>query len=100
MARSTQMGSFTSTPRWVGWVLGHDHGPAVEAVGPWELGGGTLPGSGYRPDLDDPDAQPPWTYPHHIHQPREGEVAAWLAAHGLDLEGPDPDDGTVSEWRP
>lgn len=83
----------------LGYLLGHDDGPALAAGRDWEVGGEALPGGWYRPDLEDPATELPWTYLHHVDLQWEGDVAAWLAAHWLAVAGPDPGADAVSVWR-
>ncbi|MBW6456068.1 MAG: hypothetical protein K0A98_09270 [Trueperaceae bacterium] len=83
----------------LGYLLGADDGPYLAAGREWTVGDETLPGSWYRPDLADLDAELPWTYLHHIDLQWAPEVAGWLATELLDTAGPDPRGAHVSGWR-
>jgi hypothetical protein len=83
----------------LGYLLGADDGPYLAAGRDWTIGGETLPGSWYRPDLADPDAELPWTYLHHVDLQWAPEVAGWIAAELLDAAGPDPAGEDLSGWR-
>ena len=88
----------------LGYLLGAEDGPYLAVGRAWIIGGETVPGSWYRPDLFDPEAEHPWTYLHHIDLQWSPEVAAWIARTWLGAAGPDPtaDAGgteAVSDWR-
>jgi len=83
----------------LGYLLGTDDGPYLAAGQEWRVGRDTLPGSWYRPDLLDPDAELPWTFLHHIDLQWAPEVAGWIAAELLDAAGPDPVGEDLSSWR-
>jgi len=83
----------------LGYLLGADDGPYLAAGREWQAGGETLPGSWYRPDLADPDAELPWTYLHHIDLQWAPEVAGWIATKLLDAAGPNPAGEGLSGWR-
>ena len=83
----------------LGYLLGADDGPYLAAGRAWRAGGETLPGSWYRPDLVDPDAELPWTFLHHVDLQWAPEVAGWIAAQLLDAAGPDPEGDDLSGWR-
>jgi len=83
----------------LGLLMGGDQWAYLAAGQTWHVGDETLPGSWYRPDLDDPEAELPWTYLHHIDQQYDPAVAAWLAREILAHAGPEPAAGAVSRWR-
>ncbi len=83
----------------LGYLLAADDGPYLAAGREWPVGNETLPGSWYRPDLVDPDAELPWTFLHHIDLQWAPEVAEWIAAELLDAAGPDPEGEDLSSWR-
>ena len=83
----------------LGYLLGADDGPSLAAGREWRVGGETVPGSWYRPDLVDPDGELPWTFLHHVDLQWAPEVAEWIAAELLDAAGPDPQGERLSEWR-
>jgi hypothetical protein len=83
----------------LGYLLGSDDGPYLAAGRAWRVGDETLPGSWYRPDLVDPDADLPWTFLHHVDLQWAPEVAGWIAAQVLDAAGPDPEGDALSHWR-
>jgi hypothetical protein len=83
----------------LGYLLGADDGPHLAAGRDWTIDGETLPGSWYRPDLADPDAELPWTYLHHVDLQWAPEVADWIAAELLGAAGPDPVAKGLSSWR-
>ena len=83
----------------LGYLLGAEDGPYLAAGSDWTIGGTTLPGSWYRPDVVDPEAEHPWTYLHHIDLQWSPDVAAWIAATWLGVAGPDPAPGPVPVWR-
>lgn len=83
----------------LGYLLGAEDGPHLAAGRTWTVGDETLPGSWYRPDLEDPEAEFPWTYLHHIDLQWSPEVAAWIADRWVGVAGPDPRPGPVPGWR-
>ncbi len=83
----------------LGLLMGGDDWPYLAAGRAWSVAGETLPGSWYRPDLDDPEAELPWTYLHHIDQQYDPGLARWIARTLLGTAGPDPSDPVLSRWR-
>jgi len=87
----------------LGYLLGTSpgagEGPYLAAGRSWTVGGESLSGSWYRPDVVDPEAALPWTYLHHVDLQWAPTVASWIAERLLDVAGPEPRDGDVSGWR-
>ncbi|MFN2322540.1 MAG: hypothetical protein ABR510_06230 [Trueperaceae bacterium] len=83
----------------LGYLLGAEAGPHLAAGRDWTAGDETLPGSWYRPDLVDPQAELPWTYLHHIDLQWSPDVAAWIAEQWVGVAGPIPAPGPVPTWR-
>ena len=83
----------------LGLLMGGDEWPYLAAGREWSVAGETLPGSWYRPDLDDPAKELPWTYLHHIDQQYDPAVARWIAEALIGAAGPDPSDPDLSRWR-
>ena len=86
----------------LGYLLGADPdagaGPYLAAGRDWAIGDETLPGSWYRPDLDDPSAALPWTYLHHVDLQWEPSIATWIAERLLSAAGPYAGAEAVSGW--
>ncbi len=83
----------------LGLLLGGRDWPYLAAGREWSVGDETLPGSWYRPDLDDPGAELPWTYLHHIDQQYDPAVARWIAETLLGAAGPEAGPLPLSAWR-
>ena len=83
----------------LGYLLGTEDGPYLAVGRDWSVGGETLPGSWYRPDLADPGVELPWTYLHHIDLQWSPDVAAWIAERWIGVAGPDPAPGETPVWR-
>lgn len=83
----------------LGYRLGAASGPHLAVGRDWTVGGETFAGSWYRPDLEDPEAEFPWTYLHHIDLQWSPDVAAWIADQWIGVAGPDPVAGPVPVWR-
>jgi len=83
----------------LGLLLGGSDWPYLAAGRAWVVGDETLPGSWYRPDLDDPGTERPWTYLHHIDQQYDPAVARWIAETLLAAAGPVAGPLPLSGWR-
>ena len=83
----------------LGYLLGTEDGPHLAVGRDWPVGSETIPGSWYRPDLADPEAEFPWTYLHHIDLQWSPDVATWIAERWIGSAGPDPATGPVPAWR-
>ena len=83
----------------LGLLMAGDTWPYLAAGRDWQVGDEILPGSWYRPDLDDPEATLPWTYLHHIDQQYDPAVARWIARTLIGAAGPDPSSPDISRWR-
>ena len=83
----------------LGLLLGGREWAYLAAGRTWVVGDETLPGSWYRPDLDDPGTERPWTYLHHIDQQYDPAVAQWIAETLLGAAGPEAGPLPLSGWR-
>ena len=82
----------------LGLLMGGDAWPYLAAGRDWQVGDEVLPGSWYRPDLDDPNSERPWTYLHHIDQQYDPAVARWIRDTLLGAAGPVAGPVPLSAW--
>lgn len=82
----------------LGLLMGGGSTPYLAAGTSWRVGDASVEGSWYRPDLEDPSTELPWTYLHHIDLQYEPSVARWLADELLGSAGPLPGPFPRSAW--